>query len=113
MNILTVKRFYTVVLVTLCTIYLVILAGGVVRSTGSGMGCPDWPKCFGTYIPPTQESQLPPDYKEKYKVEGHEAVFNPVKTWIEYVNRLLGALAGVFVFVQCLYAFRFKHNKSW
>jgi heme a synthase len=87
--------FRTFGIISLVSIYLLILAGGIVRSTGSGMGCPDWPKCFGRMIPPTQASELPFNYQEIYKEKLHGQVeFNPTKTWIEYLNRLLGALTG-------------------
>ena len=57
------------------------------RVAGAGMGCPDWPKCFGRWIPPTSLEQLP-DHIDPAK-------FNIVLAWIEYGNRLFGALVGL------------------
>lgn len=127
---LAVFRKYS--LITLIAVYFLILVGGIVRSTGSGMGCPDWPKCFGSWIPPTSEDELPEDYQEEYSMNRQEKnirfasylrkfgmdetatrilndesikvedEFNAPKTWTEYINRLVGATIGILIFMTTL-----------
>jgi cytochrome c oxidase assembly protein subunit 15 len=80
--------------------FLVIIAGGVVRTTQSGMGCPDWPTCFGKWIPPMNASDLPLDFEKYLRVQDIDHHFNAFHTWTEYINRLLGVLLGVFAIIQ-------------
>ncbi|MBP9185655.1 MAG: COX15/CtaA family protein [Bacteroidia bacterium] len=105
-------RFRRFGLLTIGSVFFLIFVGGLVRSTGSGMGCPDWPKCFGTWVPPTDVSQLPANYKELFKTSTHEvAEFDVYKTWTEYVNRLIGVATGLFVFFTVLFAIPYLKTK--
>lgn len=136
------KRFVIVNKITIVALFLLILAGGVVRSTGSGMGCPDWPKCFDQYVPPTSESQLPEGYEQKYidnrakknerfaktldlfgfselaqQLRNDKSIlkheaFNAAKTWTEYINRLVGAVTGVLLLLCVVFSTAFLKSKK-
>ncbi|TAE16151.1 MAG: heme A synthase [Bacteroidetes bacterium] len=95
-------------------VFVVILAGGLVRMTQSGMGCPDWPTCFGKWIPPTSADQLPPDFEKYLRQQDIDHTFNVYHTWIEYLNRLAGALLGLFILIHVGYTLKlfWKTNKT-
>ena len=138
------NNLYRKTIISIVIVYLVILAGGIVRMTGSGMGCPDWPKCFGFLIPPTERSQLEwksnseynknqiviidetlfyanDKFKSKNKFEmsnwseytKHDySKFNVYHTWIEYINRLIGAIAGLSVLILFVNSLKFLKTKK-
>ncbi|MBY0245966.1 MAG: COX15/CtaA family protein [Sphingobacteriaceae bacterium] len=136
------KTFIKLNFITIIVTLVVILAGALVRTTGAGMGCPDWPKCFDQYIPPTSLDQLPADYKLKYveqrvkknnkfadfldkigrnslanDIRNDKSIlipedFNALKTWTEYLNRLVGAVTGVFLLTTAIYSFSFRSQSK-
>lgn len=88
---------------TTATTYLLILVGGLVRAVGAGLGCPDWPKCFGSWVPPLRADELPPGFDP--------LLFNAPLTWTEYLNRLLGVLVGVLI-LATLAAAIVRHRRT-
>ena len=137
------KRFNFWTKTSILIVYLVIATGGVVRMTGSGMGCPDWPKCFGYYIPPMNVAELTwvsekifekgqmIIYNDELKMSNKDfisgsdfnpknwqdytkhdySVFNPLHTWVEFINRLIGVVCGISVLILGFYSIQFYKNK--
>lgn len=107
------KTFQRLIFYSILFTYIVILAGAVVRGTGSGLGCPDWPRCFGQWVPPTDISELPANYKEIYKIAGKTiADFDAFKTWTEYVNRLAGVILGFIIIALFAQSWRVRRIES-
>lgn len=136
-----IKGFNKLCLSTLVAVYVLVLVGAVVRSAGAGMGCPDWPKCFGSWFPPSSVSALPPDYKDIYtasrvkknvkfagflrtlgmdetasKLENDKTIlqeedFSPVKSRIEYANRIVGVVIGLMISLVLLGSFKFLKER--
>jgi cytochrome c oxidase assembly protein subunit 15 len=85
--------------ITTVATYLLIFIGGLVRVSGAGLGCPDWPKCFGRWIPPVNVSQLPSDIDP--------LTFNFTLAWIEYFNRLTGVTIGILILITAILAIKY------
>lgn len=111
-----------------CVIVLVFV-GAIVRVTGSGLGCPDWPTCWGRIIPPTSVDQIDVDKLDLEKFKRHASrkgidpdtitretildSFNPVQTWIEFINRLTSLPLGLSVLLLALFSFRASRRRGW
>ena len=138
-----IKNFKATIITSFLLVLLVIFAGSMVRMTGSGMGCPDWPKCFGYLIPPTTEKDvfwksnfnykkgvmilrdekfysskidflssnefMSSNWLEYTKHDYNE--FSVMNTWFEFINRFIGAIAGLSTVIMFLFSFNFLKTK--
>ena len=107
--------YQRVAMAALASVMLLIFVGALVRATGAGLGCPDWPFCWGCYVPPLSVDDV--DFEkidmERFKAkvgrlgadpdtiteETLRAMFNPVHVWTEYINRLTSLPVGLFTLI--------------
>jgi len=75
--------FRNFVLAAAIMTYLLIVMGGIVRVTGSGLGCPDWPRCYEEWVPP-----------------------NRIDAIIESTHRYIATLAGMLIYATGVMAWR-------
>lgn len=108
----------------LISVLTLIFVGAIVRVTGAGMGCPDWPTCWGMLIPPTSVEQVDFDkldvekFQRKAERMGRDpstisreslrAEFNPRHVWTEFTNRLFSLPVGFFALATFIASFRFR-----
>ena len=97
--------------------YTLIFIGGFVRVSGSGLGCPDWPKCFDRWYPPLSIDEIPENFKDHYEDYNYNCVdgkdckeFDITRAWIEYFNRLFGMLTGIIIFITFLYLVKLRES---
>jgi protoheme IX farnesyltransferase len=87
-------RFTRLAAATVAMTFVLVIVGVVVRSTGSGLGCPEWPTCHGSWIPP----------------------FDDIHAIIEYSHRTAAAIVGVLAFavaVTAIVAYRRRPEILW
>lgn len=98
------NTFQKVALATVFATIFLIFVGGLVRASGAGLGCPDWPKCFGLWIPPLSVEALPAEFDA--------SLFNVTKTWTEYINRLIGVLIGFLIIATFATSWKYRKEKK-
>ncbi|CAM4087611.1 COX15/CtaA family protein [Pseudoalteromonas byunsanensis] len=102
------NKGYKLLILAACTLALLVVSlGAYTRLSNAGLGCPDWPGCYGFLTVPNESHEL--SVVEK---NFPNAQVEPKKAWIEMIHRYFASLLGLMIVVLCVVAFRQRRNMS-
>jgi len=82
-----------------------VVFGAYVRLTDAGLGCPDWPGCYGTLTVPESVAAI-----EKAQANYPESSIDNKKAWIEMIHRYIAAILGFLILSLAVLAYRNKNE---
>lgn len=109
---MTVKKFNKISWFAFIVLCLLIGMGILVKASGSSESCPNWPKCYGYWVPPSCECSLPDDYRVTYKIASG-ADFNYViaKVWLMSIFLYTETFALCLLFIHFLISLRMRISR--
>lgn len=107
------SKYRNLAIATAIAVYLLIVIGGTVRVSGSGLGCPDWPTCFGSFLPPNAERiEAHPEGEALITMMGgiDAAVTASI---VEYSHRIIASLGGTLILFTIIGAWMNYRSEKW
>lgn len=83
----------------------VVVFGAYVRLTDAGLGCPDWPGCYGTLTVPESVAAI-----EEAQANYPNSIIDKGKAWIEMIHRYIAAILGLMILSLAYLAFKNKND---
>lgn len=110
---MTVKKINKISWFAFIVLCLLIGMGILVKASGSSESCPNWPKCFGYWVPPSCECSLPDDYRITYKIASG-ADFNYViaKVWMMSIFLYTETFALCLLFIHFLISLQMRISRT-
>lgn len=102
------KLFRTLTIITLILAFCVIVFGAYVRLSDAGLGCPDWPGCYGKLIVPETEAHMHESFSDQADVRELDVS----KAWKEMIHRYLASGLGFVILILAYLAWRNRDDPA-
>jgi heme a synthase len=99
-------RYHRFVLFTCLLTFVVILLGAYTRLTDAGLGCPDWPGCYGRLLVPASEAEVAD------KAYLAQRPLEPAKGWTEMVHRYFAGMLGLAILALAVWSWRRRDDPA-